>query len=208
MGLFEIIAKGGILMVPILFCSALALAVFLERTYYFFGARIDAGRLMGIVRTALEEGDPKRAIQVCEKAPGPVAKCLRAVLLAAGRPREEIKEHIDEVVLHEVPRLEKRLVVLSTVAHITPLLGLLGTVSGMIQAFQTIQAEGGMVNPGDLARGIWEALITTGAGLVVAIPTFVAYSYLVSRADAIVLDMERCATSLLNLLKGRRSGSQ
>ena len=120
----------------------------------------------------------------------------------------EMKEAVEEVSLHEVPRLGKNLVIISTVAHISPLIGLLGTVSGMIRAFMKIQEKSGLVNPGDLAQGIWVALITTAAGLVVAIPAYVAYNYLASRVDGQVLDMERCATDMINILSRRDEASQ
>jgi biopolymer transport protein ExbB len=109
--------------------------------------------------------------------------------------------------MHEVPRLEKNLNALATIAHISPLLGLLGTVTGMLRCFQIIQQKAttlNPVNPGDLAGGIWEALITTVAGLIVAIPTYVAYNYLVNQADNLVLDMETAATELINILSQRR----
>ncbi|MDD5436012.1 MAG: MotA/TolQ/ExbB proton channel family protein, partial [Candidatus Omnitrophica bacterium] len=107
----------------------------------------------------------------------------------------------------EIPRLEKHLPILATIAHIAPLLGLLGTVTGMIKSFQVIQAKAMAltpVNPGDLAGGIWEALLATVAGLAVAIPTYVAYNYLTSQIDNLIFDMERSATDLVNLLSSRR----
>jgi len=119
-----------------------------------------------------------------------------------------MKEAVEEVSLYEVPRLGKNLVILSTVAHIAPLLGLLGTVSGMIRAFMMIQEKSGMANPGELAQGIWVALITTAAGLVVAIPAYVAYNYLASRVETQVLDMERCATDVINILSRRDEASK
>ena len=103
--------------------------------------------------------------------------------------------------------MEKHLPILATIAHIAPLLGLLGTVSGMIKAFQVIQSKAATmipVNPGDLAAGIWESLLATLAGLLVAIPTYVAYNYLVNQVDSLAYDMERSATDLVNLLSSRR----
>jgi biopolymer transport protein ExbB len=145
-------------------------------------------------------------VAVCDETPGPVAHIVKAGILKHDRPKEEIKETIQDAGQHEIPRLEKNLSVLATIAHISPLLGLLGTVLGMIAAFQRIQAESGRVNAGDLAGGIWEALITTAAGLSVAIPTYVAYNYLVSRVNALVLDMEKSATEVVDLLmnQGRK----
>ncbi len=111
-----------------------------------------------------------------------------------------IREAIEDAGIHEVPRLEKNLVVLATIAHISPLLGLLGTVVGMIRAFMTIEEMEGVVNPSHLAGGIWEALLTTAFGLLVAILAYVAYNFLVARVGKIVLDMETSATEVVNLL--------
>ena len=105
--------------------------------------------------------------------------------------------------MYEIPKLKKNIGMLATIAHITPLLGLLGTVLGMVEAFRVIQEKASMlypINPGDLAGGIWKALITTVAGLSVAIPTFVVYNYLVSRVKSTVLDMEKNSTELVNIL--------
>jgi len=119
------------------------------------------------------------------------------------RPRPQIKEAIEDAALYEVPKLEKNLSVLATLAHISPLLGLLGTVTGMVRCFQTIQAKATSfhpVSPGDLAGGIWEALLTTVIGLAVAIPTFVAYNYLVNRVNSFILELEKASTELVNFL--------
>ena len=116
---------------------------------------------------------------------------------------EAVKEAIEDASLYEVPKLEKNLSVLATIAHISPLLGLLGTVTGMVRCFQTIQAKATSfhpVSPGDLAGGIWEALLTTVVGLIVAIPTFVIYNYLVSRINSFILEMEKASTELVNFL--------
>jgi len=113
---------------------------------------------------------------------------------------------VEEAGLYEVPRLEKNMPALATVAHITPLLGLLGTVLGMVRCFQVIQDKATSLNPvspGDLAGGIWQALLTTVAGLSVAIPTYVAYNYLINKVDGFVLDMEKSATDLINILTER-----
>jgi len=203
MGFWEIIQKGGPVMYPILFCSILALAVVFERIYHLYRAKIDTREFMDQIANILRRNRMREALQMCDLTPGPIAHILKAGILKHGRPKQEIKEAIEDAALHEIPRLEKNLGILATVAHIAPLLGLLGTVTGMVRCFQVVQdktASFNPVNPGDLAGGIWEALLTTVAGLVVAIPTFVAYNYLVSRVDGFVLDMERSATELVNLL--------
>lgn len=187
-------------MYPILLCSILFLAILIERLYHYHRAQIDANELISGIRDILRKKEIAEAVSICDNTPGPVAHIVEAGILKHDRPREEIKETIGDAALHEIPRLEKNLNVLATIAHISPLLGLLGTVLGMIGAFQEIQRESGMVNAAGLAGGIWEALITTAAGLCVAIPAYVAYNYLVSRVGALVLDMEKSATEVVDLL--------
>ena len=204
--MWEVIQKGGPLMYIIVLCSVLALAVVLERLYNLYRSRIDTREFMGKIAATLKRNKIMEAIEMCNNTPGPIAQIMKAGILKHDRPRSEIREAIEDAGVHEVPRLEKNLGVLATIAHITPLLGLLGTVTGMVKAFQVIQEKATSlypVNPGDLAGGIWEALLTTVAGLSVAIPTFVAYNYFVSRVDGIVLDMEKSATDLINILTTR-----
>jgi len=120
-----------------------------------------------------------------------------------------MREAIEDAGNQEVPRLEKYIKILATIAHIAPLLGLLGTVAGMAKAFQVIQMKAVMLNPvntADLAGGIWQALLTTAAGLIVAIPAIVAYHYLVSKVQDFVLEMERSATELINIMSQRVEG--
>jgi biopolymer transport protein ExbB len=150
----------------------------------------------------------REALDLCDRTGGPIAAILKAGILKHDRPRNEIREAIEDASIHEVPRLERNLPVLATLAHVAPLLGLLGTVTGLVKAFQVIENKATVlnpINPGDLAGGIWEALLTTVFGLCVAIPTYVAYNYLVSRVDGFVLDMERSATDLMNILGEKRS---
>ncbi|MEA3305976.1 MAG: MotA/TolQ/ExbB proton channel family protein [Candidatus Omnitrophota bacterium] len=201
--MWEVIHKGGPLMYLIILCSMLAFAVVLERLYNLHRAKIDTKEFMSKISATLKRNKIMEAIEMCNKTPGPIAHIMKSGILKHDRPKSEIREAIEDAGVHEVPRLEKNLAVLATIAHIAPLLGLLGTVTGMVRAFQVIQEKATSlypVNPGDLAGGIWEALITTVAGLSIAIPTFVAYNYFVSRVDGFVLDMEKSATGLVNIL--------
>jgi biopolymer transport protein ExbB len=196
--------KGGIIMYIILFCSIVALAIFIERLWQIHRARMNTEKFMAEIGSTLRQNRIKDAIDICSNARGAVANILKAGILKHDRPKSEIKEAIEEAGVYEVPELEKNISALATIAHVTPLLGLLGTVLGMVRAFQVIQEKGAVVNPGDLAGGIWEALITTVAGLSVAIPTFVAYNFLVSRVGRIILDMEKSSTDLVNILAQRQ----
>ena len=204
--MWNVIQKGGPIMYLIILCSVVALAVVIERLYHLYRAKINIDKFMESISNTLRRNRIMQAIDLCEKTPGPIAHIIKAGILKHDRSRQEIKEAIEDAGIYEVPRLEKNLGALATIAHISPLLGLLGTVTGMVKAFQVIQEKATSlhpVGPGDLAGGIWQALITTAAGLIVAIPTFVAYNYLVSRVKNFILEMERTATDLINVLAQR-----
>jgi biopolymer transport protein ExbB len=204
--MWGIIQKGGPLMYLIVLCSIVALAVVIERLYHLYRAKIDIDKFMESISNTLKRNRIMEAIDLCEKTPGPVSHIIKAGILKHDRSRQEIKEAIEDAGIYEVPRLEKNLGALATIAHISPLLGLLGTVTGMVRAFQIIQEKATAlqpVSPGNLAGGIWEALITTCAGLIVAIPTFVAYNYLVSRVKGFIVEMERAAADLIGILAQR-----
>ncbi|MGB2630515.1 MAG: MotA/TolQ/ExbB proton channel family protein [Candidatus Omnitrophota bacterium] len=209
--MWEFVVKGGPLMYLIILCSIIALAVVIERLWQLNRARIDTEGFMEDIAETLRRNRIMDAIDKCNATAGPVASILKAGILKHDRSRAEIKEAIEDAGLHEVPRLEKNLGVLATIAHISPLLGLLGTVTGMVQSFQVIELKAVSlmpVNPGDLAGGIWEALITTVAGLSVAIPTYVAYNFLVSKVDGFVLEMEKSATDVVNILGMKRDDGE
>jgi len=205
--MWEIFAKGGPIMYLILLCSVISFGVILERLYNLNRAKIDTQKFMDSIINVIKRNKIVEAIEACNNTPGPIAHIVKAGILKHDRTRPEIKESVEEAASLEIPRFEKNLGVLATIAHITPLLGLLGTVTGMIRAFQVIQKNAlAMVpiNPGDLAGGIWESLLATTAGLAVAIPTYVAYNYLVSLVETLVHDMEASATDLVNILTSRR----
>ena len=205
--MWQMIIKGGPLMFLIIGCSIVAFAVVIERLWYLHQAKINTEEFMEDIAETITRNKIVEAIDKCNATHGPIARILKAGIMKHDRPRSEIKEAIEDAGLHEVPLLEKNLGVLATIAHVAPLLGLLGTVVGMVTAFQVIEQKAQAlmpVNPGDLAGGIWVALITTVAGLSVAIPTFVAYNFLVSKADGFILEMEKSATDLTNILVTKR----
>ena len=198
--ILTLMQKGGPLMYLIFACAVLGLGVFIERLIQYQRAQIDTDKFLSGLRNVLKKRNIIEAVTICSDTPGPVASVLKSGILKYGKSRESIKEAIDDAATHEIPRLEKNLIILATIAHITPLLGLLGTVLGMIKAFMVIQMKAGLVNPSDLAQGIWEALITTAFGLSVAIPTYIAYNYLISRVRTFIADMERAASEIVNIL--------
>lgn len=204
--MFETIVRGGPVMVPIILCSILALAIVLERFWFLQRVSIDTRHFLDEVTAAIRHNKVLEALDLCERTPGPVALITKAALAKHDRSRAEIKEAIEEAAIHQIPSLEKHLRMLATLGHISPLLGLLGTVTGMVSCFQAVQEKSSAfsaVSPGDLAGGIWEALITTVAGLIVAIPTYVAYNYLVSRVNDLIREMEQGGTEIVNLLTDR-----
>ncbi|MDD4980867.1 MAG: MotA/TolQ/ExbB proton channel family protein [Candidatus Omnitrophica bacterium] len=203
MGLWEVFSAGGPVMWPILLCSIFALAIILEKAWHLHKIKIDTQEFLSSILEKMKHHQVKEALEICDNTKSPIAHILKAGILKYDRSRPQIKEAIEDASLYEIPRLEKNLSMLATIAHISPLLGLLGTVTGMVRCFQTIQAKATAfhpVSPGDLAGGIWEALLTTVAGLIVAIPTFIAYNYLVNRINNFILEMEKASTELVNFL--------
>lgn len=203
MNAWSLIKAGGPIMVPIILCSVFALGIVIEKLLYFSFIKTNVARLKRQIFDRIKSNRVKESIELCDANRSPVAKILKAGILKFGAPREEIKESMEDISLFEIPKLESRLSVLATIAHISPLLGLLGTVTGMTASFHTIQVRAASLNPvtpGDLAGGIGEALLTTVAGLMVAIPTFVAYNYFVHRTNHSVLEMEHGATELVNFM--------
>lgn len=208
LNLFEMIARGGILMAPIIFCSILSLVIIVERSISLSRDKINTKEFMGSIEDVLRRNKILEAISICDKSKGPIPRILKVGILKHDRSHEEIKEAVEDASSFEVPYLEKYLAILATIATIAPLLGLLGTVTGLIRAFMVIQLKGGLVNPGDLAGGIWEALITTVAGLTVAIPTYIAYNYFVSRINGFITEMEKSATRLLDIFSLRERSEE
>jgi biopolymer transport protein ExbB len=184
----------------IVFASAVAIAVFVERALHYHRAQINSMEFLNGVRNVLKRENVVEALSICDATPGPVARLVKVAILNRDRGREGVREALEEAGLVEVPPLEEKLNLLATIAQIAPLLGLLGTALGFIRVFSRLQAQGTMANVQQLSGGIWEALICTAAGLAVAIPCYAAYNYLVSRVNAIVLDMEKAATEIVNIV--------
>src|SRR5687768_7431637 len=199
---------GGPMIWIIVFASAVAVIVFIERVLHFHRAQINSMEFLNGVRNVLKRENVVEALSICDATPGPVARLVKVAILNRDRGREGVREALEEAGLVEVPPLEEKLNLLATIAQIAPLLGLLGTALGFIRVFSRLQAQGTMATVQDLSGGIWEALICTAAGLAVAIPCYAAYNYLVSRVNAIVLDMEKAATEIVNIVTTPAEGHQ
>jgi biopolymer transport protein ExbB len=177
--------------------SILAVAIIIERFIALRRAKINVNEFLAKIRKALiVNRSIREAVKVCEQYRGPVASIMKAGLLKYGQPKEDIEKTIENAALYEMGRLERGLVVLATVANVAPLLGFLGTVTGMIKSFDALM-EAGLSNPTLVAGGISEALITTAAGLSVAIPVQIAYNYFMSRINKFVRDIETATNMLL-----------
>ncbi len=198
--IFDIISKGGPVMWPLLILSVVALGITIERFYNLRRAMIDPGKLMNKVKQALKNRDSRVAVGYCDATPGPVARVLSAAIDLLGLSSEEIKEGVEEAFLDETPRLERGLATLSTIITISPLLGLLGTITGLMKLFQVI-AGGEIGNSEALSGGIAEALITTATGLIIAIIFLILHNLLATQVEKIMNQMEKAVTELLNFIR-------
>ena len=202
--LFEFLSKGGFLMIPIAACSVLGLTFFIERLWSLQRPKILPARFLEIVSRLLQERRFTDAEALCMQHDNPAAAVLGAGIRYAGRDRGLIKEVMEEAGRREVFYMERFTNALGAISTISPLLGLLGTVVGLIRMFQRVvgSADAGqsMVDVGLLASGIWQALITTAAGLAVAIPIFLAYRYVLSRVDRYAVEIEDVCLKALDLL--------
>jgi biopolymer transport protein ExbB len=184
----------------ILLTSAVAIAVFIERVLHCHRAQINSSEFLNGVRTVLKRDNVVEAISICDATPGPVSRLVKTAILNRDHGRERVRESLEETGLAEVPRLEEKLNLLATLAQLAPLLGLLGTVLGFIHVFRDMQKSLLYANVSQLTDGIWQALICMAAGLAVSIICHAGYNYLVSRVNAIVLDMEKAATEIVNIV--------
>lgn len=205
--MWSLMVNGGALMLPILICGVGAVLLFLERLFHLHRARIQQEDFLNGIYTVVNRGNTAEAVSICDQTPGPVAYMVRIALLHADEKPEELKETIAKAGLKEIPRLERNMGGLLTIAQITPLLGLLGTVVGLISVFMSLEANAPLVEICDLSGGMWRALATTAYGLCVSIPSFAGYNFLVSRVERITLDMEYVAEEIYRfIVYGRTNG--
>jgi biopolymer transport protein ExbB len=199
--LLTLFADGGVMMYPLVLCSLLALGVIIAKAYTLWTAFIASRRLLGEVSDLAQQGNLEHAIEVTEATPGPVAAILDTGLRRLRDPgydSEDVASAVKSTGSIELGFLERGLVVLATVSNVAPLLGFLGTVAGMINAFGAIE-RAGQVEASLVAGGIKIALITTAAGLLIAVPVNLAYNFFVSRIDKLVVEMERGSAAVLNI---------
>ena len=206
MELFSIFLKGGMIMWFILACSIIGLTVIIDRYIVIRKARINVPAFMVRIRGMLKKKYISGAISYCMEEKSPVANIIRKGLTKYKLGHERVKEAIENAGTQEISKLEKGLAILASVSGIAPLLGFLGTVTGMISAFMRIEDLQGAANPSDLAGGIWEALITTAFGLAVGITAFIFYNYLLSSISKLVSEMEIISNDVVDVIEEVNTG--
>ncbi len=204
--MIELVIKGGPFMYPILFCSVVSLAIFMERLWVLRRVLIIPKDFIVKVEDHVKRNKIAEAIFLCQGNSSSIARIFLAGLKNAGRGMWLVKEAIEEKGRREGVILERNIGVLLTIANLSPLLGLLGTVSGMIKTFEAISVHG-VGAPAHLAGGIAEALITTATGLLVAIPTLVAYRFLVDKAQILIFRMEESCIRLVETMEGSKNSA-
>lgn len=204
--MLELMNRGGPMMWLILAGSLIAATIFLKKLFDLHRAQIRWQDFLKGIYNILERQNVVEAVSICEETPGPVAGIVRAAILHHDEGRDSIRRAVEETGLAEIPRLERNLGMLATLAQITPMMGLMGTVLGMMQVMIVIQQKAPLVHAGDLMGGLWQALIATAAGLAVGIPAYAGYNFLVGRVESIVLDMENAAAEILAFLTTRGQG--
>jgi len=189
-----------VILVLIFMCSLVGLFIIVERLLHLHRAKINVPEFLRGLTNILKRGRVEEAVAICDETPGPVAHVVRAAILRCDQDEPALRQAIQEVSLSEVPRLEKNVKILGTVAHVAPLLGFLGTVMGMIGMFVVMRTEGFLATSADLAENVLYALLTTAAGLVVAIPAYTFYNIIVVKVEALLLDMDKAASEMIYFL--------
>jgi biopolymer transport protein ExbB len=202
--LIDFVKLGGPWMGMIFLASITAVAVFFERWWFFHRCSIRMDEFLRGIFQLLRKHRYREALERCDEAYGPAVRVVQCAILKRGLPRSELREVVQEVAQLQMPRLENNMPMLAMIAYISPLLGLLGTVTGMIATFQAMNASMGASSINDLAGGIWESLLTTAGGLTVAVACYLAYHFLLARLHAIITDMERAGIETIQLLVERR----
>lgn len=198
--MLEFLQKGGPLMWLLLLCSVVGVAVFLERFFYLHRATIRVGELLKGLSNLLAIGNIAEAAQECASTPGPAARVMRAVLLKHDLPRPELRDIAQDAGQLEVPKLERNLGLLVAIIYAAPLVGLLGTLIGLIDAFTAMGAQGGYATTAEIGSGIYQSLLTSAGGLAICIPALLSYQYLSAKVNTLMHDMERAGIEIVNLL--------
>lgn len=198
---FDLMVEGGVLMIPIIILFLIGTYVIVERWSALSRSHTDTERFLGTIEGMLKTGKQTDAIAYCEDFDKPLARIIKAGIKRLGRPIRDIEDAIDNAGKKEIFFLEKKMNWLATIAGVAPLIGFTGTVTGMIEAFMDIQSLQGNVNPSALAGGIWEALITTAAGLIVGLIAFGFYNFLLGKINRSIFELENASADFIDLLQ-------
>ncbi len=198
--MFYYVLKGGVIMVFLIICSITSLAVIIERIVMFRRCRINEEEFIKNIQTYISRGEINRAISLCDEVNIPFVNVMKSVLLAKAKGDKKLEDALEDSSLEEIPKLERYLPILSTIASVSTLLGFTGTVLGMINAFNSI-AQAGTSSPSIVASGIAQALVTTATGLLIAIPTIIFYHYFSNRVDKIARIVNLKGKELIEFLK-------
>ncbi len=201
---WNLVMAGGPLMIPLVICSIIAIYIFVERLLTVNRANVSSDSFMGKIKELVVRGDINGAKILCAQYDTPVARMIEKGVSRIGSPLKNIEASIENVGKIEVFRLEKNLSVLATIAGAAPMIGFLGTVIGMVSAFIAIAQEEGSVSPKLLADGIYTAMVTTVAGLIVGIIAYLGYNFLVTRVSKVIHRMEYSSIEFIDLLQEPR----
>ncbi len=203
MNAFNWFGEGGPVLWIILLCGLAAAGVFLERMLHLRRAAISHRDFLQGVCNVLDRGNADEAVQICEEAPGPVPALIRAAILHRHEPRHALTEAIGNVGRAEIARMERRVAVVATIGQIAPVLGLIGTVFGIIEVVLVLRDQQPLIYAAHVTDGLLRALVSTAAGLIVAVPCFIMHNLLIVQIDRVVLDMEAAETEITAYLTSR-----
>jgi biopolymer transport protein ExbB len=206
--MLDLLEKGGIVMGIIILLSFVATAIIIERFLYFRKIRVDEDKMIERLKAALKKGFYEEAIHICDSNPSPISNLMKVGIEHRQYSSRDIKEAIMSAANLEIPKMERFLTALGTIAHIAPLLGLLGTVTGNIEAFGVLSNFGNVGDPSVLANGISEALLTTAAGIIVSVPAITFYNFLVNKVNHIIIRMENKVNDLVLIIASKARNSR
>lgn len=195
MGILEYIIKGGpVIMGFLTLLLVIGLAYTVERFIALTKAKVNTAQFLAEIQKALKAKNVREAVGICENYKGPIASILKTGLMKFGQPKEEIEKAMENGAMHEIARLERGLSVLSTISNLAPIIGFLGTVTGMIKSFDALSQ---LNDAGLVAQGISQALLTTAGGLIVSVPTLLAYSFFTTKVNSFIREIESASAVLM-----------
>jgi biopolymer transport protein ExbB len=204
--MFDMIVKGGVVLWIIMALSVVGAAIIIERLLYFKRISVDEEKLFARIKASVVKGHYEEALSICDNNLSPLSALIKVGIEHRSYPETVQKEVLKDASSQEIPQLERNVSALGTIAHIAPLLGLLGTVTGTMQAFGVLGRFGAVADPSILAKGVSEALITTAAGIIVAVPAVIFYNLLVNKVNLILIKMENQVNTLILMVNaGKRT---